>query len=108
MEWLDPWWSTDEQSDDFHRTFEAQLKLEICADDDIYGIPVRIIGRGNGDDALFRLLDGTGRVALVHLQWGHLQGRIEDVFRTRSHIFANLEAFAELCMLPEHREWSAQ
>jgi hypothetical protein len=107
VEWLDPWWSTAEQSDEFHKTFEAQLRLEICADDLIYRIPAKIIGRGTGDDALFQLLDGSGRVAFVHLQWGKLPGRAEDKFRTRSRVYESLEEFAEQSMVPDHQEWLA-
>jgi hypothetical protein len=107
VEWLDPWWSTAEQTECFHETFAAQLKLEICADDPIYGIPVRIIGRGQGDDAVFQLLDGTGRVAFVHLQWGKLHCNFDDEFRTRSKIYASLEACFQQHILPEHKEWMA-
>jgi len=107
MEWLDPWWSTADQSESFHNTFAAQLRLELCEDDPAYGVPAKVIGRGNGDDALFQLLDGSDRVAFVHLQWGKLPGRIEDKFRTRSHVYDNLEAFRQQQMLPEYKEWVA-
>lgn len=107
MEWLDPWWSTAEQAESFHAAFEAQLRLELCEDDPVYGVPAKIIGRGNGDDALFELLDGSGRVAFVHLQWGKLPGRIGDEFRTRSRVYASVEAFRLQHMIPEHHEWLA-
>jgi hypothetical protein len=107
MEWLDPWWSTAEQTECFHETFAAQLELEICADDPIYRIPVRIIGRGLGDDAVFQLLDGTGRVAFVHFHWGKLPGSVDDEFRTRSTVYASLEAFFQQHIVPEHKECMA-
>ena len=69
MEWLYPWWTTADCDRSFHETFERQLRIEICPDDPIYGIPAKVIGRGNGDDALFELLDGSGRVAFVRSMW---------------------------------------
>jgi hypothetical protein len=58
-----------------------------------------------GDDALFQLLDGSGRVAFVHLHWGKAPGRIDDKFRTSTRIYMNFEAFRQQHMLPEHEEW---
>lgn len=91
----------------YHMTFEAQLRLELCEDDPAYGVPAKIIGRGEGDDALFQLLDGTGRVAFVHLHWQKGPSRIDDEFRTRSKVYASLEEFFQHRLLPEHREWAA-
>jgi hypothetical protein len=102
MEWLEPWWSISECDDAFHRTFEAQLRLEICPDDPIFGIPAKVIGRGNGDDALFQLLDGSGRVAFVHLKWG--TGRELGKFRTQSIVYENLDVFVKHVMQPEHAD----
>jgi hypothetical protein len=107
MEWLAPWWSTAEQTEHFQTTFEAQLRLELCEDDPAYGVPAKIIGRGEGDDALFQLLDGTGRVAFVHLRWQTGPSRIDDNFRTRSRVYASLEEFVQQHLLPEHGEWVA-
>jgi hypothetical protein len=107
MEWLNPWWSTAEQDESFHEVFEAQLRLELHDDDPSFGVPARIIGRGNGDDALFQLLDGTGHVAFVRLQWGKLPARMDDQFRIRSRVYESLDAFREQHMIPEHNEWLA-
>jgi hypothetical protein len=98
MEWLEPWWSTADAGDDFHETFERQLRIEICPDDPIFGIPAKVIGRGNGDDALFELLDGSGRVAFVHLKWG--KGRELGKFRTQSFVLKSIEEFAGKVMRP--------
>jgi hypothetical protein len=107
VDWLNPWWSTAGKGEHFHEVFAAQLKLEIGADDPIHGIPAKIIGRGEGDDALFQLLDGTGRVAFVHLQWGKPPGGPDVKFRTRSKVYQTLEGFFEQHMLPEHEDWVA-
>ncbi len=41
----------------------------------MFGLPSQFIGRGQGDDALFEILDGTGRAAVVHLTWVRTQKR---------------------------------
>ena len=102
MEWLKPWWSTADQTDHFHETFEAQLRLEICPDDLIFGIPAKIIGRGNGDDAVFQLLDESGRVAFVHLKWS--KARETGQFRTRSSVYKSFGDFSEKVMRPDHED----
>jgi hypothetical protein len=103
MEWLEPWWSTADADDSFHEAWEQQLRLEICEDNPIFGIPARIIGRGEGDDAVFELLDGSGRVAFVHLKWG--KDRELGQFRTRGKVYESVEAFAEAVMRPDHDNW---
>lgn len=48
--------------------FEAQLSRELPPGHVLTGIPVQALAREDGsDDVLFDLLDGTGRVAVVHL-----------------------------------------
>ena len=52
------------------RALEAELARELVAAHSLFGVPVTAIGLGgSGDDVLFRLLDGTERLALVHLTW---------------------------------------
>lgn len=104
MKWLDPWWSTANQDQSFHDTLLRQLRLEVQAGHVIFGLPARIIGRGNGDDALFEILDGTGRVAVVHLVWS--KGPQVPPWPSTT-IFASLQAFVDDCMRPEHAEWIA-
>jgi hypothetical protein len=103
MEWLEPWRSAKGWSENSIGAFERQLQVEIDRDDPIFGIPVRIIGRGNGDDAVFELPDGSGRVAFVHLQWE--KARDPGRLRTRSTVFASLDEFSEKVMRPEHADW---
>jgi hypothetical protein len=62
MKWLEPWWSTAEQSNEFHQTFQRQLKKELSPAHELYGIPVKLIGRrGDNDDPLFEFSDGSGK-----------------------------------------------
>jgi len=102
MEWLDPWWSTADRNAHFHEAFLKQLQLEVSPHHQMFGLPVRLIARGNGDDALFELLDGSGRVAVVHLTWAKVQ---EDPPWPVTTIYPNIESFVEQCMRPEHEEW---
>jgi len=51
MEWLDPWWSTEAQEKAFYETFRKQLELEVPPGHVLFGLPVKLIGRGDGDDA---------------------------------------------------------
>lgn len=105
MEWLEPWWSTAEEDRDFHETFEGQLRLEVGPDHKLFDIPARLIGRhGGSDDTLFELLDGSGRVAVVHLTWSKCR---EDKPWPRHWIYENVEDFAKRHMRPDHEDYMA-
>jgi hypothetical protein len=69
MKWLEPWWSTDAMEEAFHDAFTSELAAELAADHPLHGLPVRLVARGPGDDALFELLDASGRYAVVNLTW---------------------------------------
>jgi hypothetical protein len=104
VEWLEPWWSTEDQSDHFRETFLRQLRLELSPAHALFGLPARVIGRGDGDDALFEILDGTGRVAVVHLVWSKAQ---QEPPWPGTSIYPSLQAFVDVRMRPEHLEWVA-
>lgn len=101
IDWLDPWTSTLNADDNYLRTFADQLARETGRGHELHKVPVKLIGRGNGDDALFELLDGTGRVAQVHLVW---QGRQKPPWPGAT-IFASLEDWRIKSMIPENLEW---
>ena len=100
-DWLEPWSSTAGTEDSYLRTFAEQLARETSRGHELHGVRVRLIGRGNGDDALFEFQDGTGRVAEVHLVW---QGRQKPPWPA-SAIFESLDAWRTKSMIPAHREW---
>jgi len=100
-DWLEPWGSTENEEDGYLRTFAEQLALETARGHPLYQVPARLIGRGDGDDALFALEDGTGRVAEVHLVW---QGKQKPPWPGTT-IFANLKEWREKSMLPTHLDW---
>lgn len=105
MEWLEPWWPTEAQSPEFHETFARQLALELSPGHVLYGVPVKLIGRHDGsDDALFEFLDGSGRVAVVHLTWAR---GAERPPWPMTAIYGSLAAWAEQRMRPEHEAWAA-
>lgn len=101
MEWLDPWWSPANQGEQFYEAFRKQLEREVPPGHCMYGLPVKLLARGNGDDALFQILDGSGRVADVHLTWSKSQERLPWPC---AMIYQSLEEWVEKVMLPEHRE----
>lgn len=73
MIWLAPWSSAEQHDDSYRAGVRDQLQREVAPGHFLYGLPVRLVGRGNGDDALFALLDGSGRVAQVHFTWARSQ-----------------------------------
>jgi hypothetical protein len=100
---LEPWWSTDEQDAHFHETFLNQLRTEVGPDHVMFGLPVRMIGRdGGSDDTLFEILDGSGRVALVHLTWAKGEERLPW---PGTHIYPNFQAFAVEVMIPKNQDY---
>ena len=86
--------------EDFHETFKRQLAEEVKPGHPMHGLPVRLIGRGHGDDALFEIQDGSQRVAVVHLVW---QGPQEPPWPS-SFIYDNLEHWRKDCMEVDHRD----
>lgn len=101
MEWLEPWSSVDTGNRRYCEAFEEEFALEIRRGHPMYGLQVRLIGRGNGDDCLFSIEDGSGRVAVVHLVW---QGPQKPPWPSCA-IFSGLEEWEQECMIPEHRDW---
>ncbi len=105
IEYLDPWWSTADQDVVFHEQFHEQLEREVGPGHVLYQVPVRLIARHDAsDDCLFELLDGSGRVAIVHLTWSRTQERLPW---PETIICDDLQTFVSDHMLPEHEAWKA-
>ena len=102
MEWLEPWFSTESLGEAYHSTFLRQLETEVAPEHVMFGLPVCLIGRDQGDDALFEILDGSGRVAVVHLTWSKAR---EVPPWPGTTLYSNIEEWAQRCMLVEHQEW---
>lgn len=69
MELVNGWYSITQNLDQV-AAMGRELQRELAPSHSLFGSPVEAIARRNDrDDVLFRLLDGTGRVAVVHLTW---------------------------------------
>lgn len=101
MEWLDPWWSTENHDVQLHARFKQELESEVGPDHSLRGIEIRLVARGNGNDALFELLDGTGRYVVVHLTWAR---HPEPLPWPVTEFYNSLESFVTERMVPEHAQ----
>ncbi len=102
MEWLEPWCSAAQMGEQVAQGWQRQLQIEVPPGHVLYGVPVKLLARGNGDDALFELMDGSGRVANVHLTWSKSQERLPW---PETDIHSSLQDWVEKVMIPEHQEW---
>jgi hypothetical protein len=85
-------------------TFEREMRAELGPGHPLFGVPVAAIGKHDGsDDVLFQVLDGSGRVAVVHLTWAT---HPEPPPWPRTTFFDGLEAFARLRMCPDHDDFA--
>lgn len=103
MEWLEPWWSTESLPQEFAERIAHQLAVEVPSGHIMFGVPVKLIARGNGDDALFEILDGTGRIADVHLTWSKGRERLPWPITT---IYPSFGEWASTGMIRDHMDWS--
>lgn len=103
MEWLEPWWHAPKSPD--LAAYERELAAELGRGHPLYGVPLTALGKHDGsDDVLFRLLDGSGRVAVVHLTWAR---HPEPPPWPGFELFPSLEAFAAERMRPDHEGFVA-
>jgi hypothetical protein len=105
MEWLEPWWSIASLPQDFGERIIQQLTLEVPSGHVMFGLPVKLIARGNGDDALFEILEGTSRIADVHMTWSKGTQRLPWPITT---IYASLAEWAATDMITDHLDWSEE
>jgi hypothetical protein len=102
MEWLEPWCSAAQIGEQVAQGLQRQLQTEVPPGHALYGMPVKLLARGKGDDAIFELLDESGRVANVHLTWSTSQERLPW---PGTDIYCSLQEWIEKVMVPEHEEW---
>jgi hypothetical protein len=101
-EWLEPWWEVARARPDLAASYERELRAELGTDHPLFDTPVQAVGTRDGsDDVLFRLLDGSGRVAVVHLTWAR---RPERSPWPTTEFFADMQTFAERRMRRDHDE----
>jgi hypothetical protein len=101
-DWLIPWHPIiGGTSDD---GIVQELRSELSHDHVLFGIPVCPIGhRQDCDDCLFQLLDGTNRVAVVHLTYA--QHPEPNPIWPETRIFESMQQFVRNEMAPEHESW---
>ena len=86
MKFVAPWY------EDHDPSLASELEREAIEGHVLYGIPVAALARRHdADDVLFALLDGTGRVAEVHLTWA----AEADPKWPAAQLFADLQAWEE-------------
>jgi hypothetical protein len=101
MQWLEPWCDVRDLGPEFATTFELVLTREVGPGHPLHGISVAAIAKRDGtDDVLFKLLDGSERVAVVHLTW--TQSPPETPPWPITELFQSLDAFSSKQMLPDH------
>jgi hypothetical protein len=99
MVWLEPWQPLTDAAR--ASLLEEQLGKEVVAVHVLHGIKVSAIGvADHSDDVLFRLLDGTGRYAVVHLTWH--RGDADWPF---TRMFANEHDWIEQGLRRDHEEF---
>lgn len=107
MEWLRPWQPIDEYGRKFAAPLEDVLAREVSAGHSLYGVQVETIGKHVAcDDVLFHLLDGSSRVAVVHLTWTGTPPERPPYPITR--LFPSLEAWIEQGMRRDHEDYSGR
>jgi len=98
MTFLEPWFevtSPDNAPD--------ELKRETSPGHPLHGVSVRTIARRQDcDDVLFKLLDGSGRYAVVHLSFQ----KEKDPQWPECHLFTGVEDWIENGMKPDHEDWA--
>ena len=102
MTWLEPWYSVaDEPAES--AGMKRELEQELAPGHPLFGVPVETMGRCC-DDVVFRLLDGSGRIAVVHLTWNH--NAPDPSSDPATAIFESEDRWIAECMRPDHKEYT--
>ena len=100
--WLEPWCPIE--SPQQAELLAERLRLEVAVGHVLYNVDVEPIGkRFDTDDVLFRLLDGTARVAEVHLTW--TRHPPERPPWPSTVLFPSFAEWLEVGMASDHEEW---
>ena len=102
IQWREPWHAI---TPDYAAKAEAEIHREMCAGHVLFGRSVTAVGyRQDCDDVLFELLDGSGRLAVVHLTFA--QHPEPNAAWPSTEIFADWSAFERERMQPDAEEWA--
>jgi hypothetical protein len=101
--WLIPWQALSNSGS--REGLAQELHREMGAQHVLSGVCVGAVGkRQDCDDVLFEMLDGTGRLAVVHLTYS--KGRERDPLWPSAEIFRDWEDFVLRRMQPDHDDWT--
>jgi hypothetical protein len=102
MERLEPWSPIENRVQASHLV--SELRRELAEGHPLFGIPVEAvaISDAENDDILFRLLDGTNRVAVVHLTW--TQNPPDQPPWPYTVLYQSFEEWAWSCMRQGHHD----
>lgn len=82
-----------------------EFQREVRRDGLLHGIDLNAIAvRCETDDVLFQVLDGTDRVAVVHLTWSGKTDTRPGWPWTR--IYESVAAWRTECMIPDHEDYT--
>jgi hypothetical protein len=99
MNFPEPWYVPHNPT-----SLEEQLQRELPPGHSLFGIPVRAIAqRVDCDDVLFQLVDGSDRVAVVHLTFSISS----DPTWPATTFFPSLAVFRSSQMQQDHTEYNA-
>ena len=86
IEFAGPWFADDNPA------LVDELRRELASGHVLFGAPVSAVARRrDGDDVLYALEDGSGRVAVVHLTWS----AEADPAWPATELFTDLASWAE-------------
>ncbi|HVL15676.1 MAG TPA: hypothetical protein VM529_24100 [Gemmata sp.] len=103
MELLEPWFALDDMAT-LAAGLERELNAEVAPGHALFGVRVSALARrGDCDDVLFQLHDGTDRVAVVHLTWKRNPPDIPPYPGTT--LFTDIEHWLIDGMRRDHEEW---
>lgn len=103
ISWMEPWYSIEGHADQV-AAMGRELRREVAVGHPLFGLSVEAVARRcDCDDVLFQLLDGTGRVAVVHLTWIR-QGPDHPPWPC-TVIYPSFDAWVEQGMCADHEEF---
>jgi hypothetical protein len=101
--WLEPWHSIADKP--FRAAnLKRELEREVASGHPLFGVPAEPIGyRSDCDDIAFRLLDGSDRIAVVHLTYS---SNWPAASYPRTKIYDTMERWIGECMQPDHEVYA--
>ena len=101
IHFLEPWYRMEAGN----QNLEKELYAEISKRHILFGKKVKAIARAsNKDDALFEIIDGHDKFAVVHLTWAGKEESNSQYPQTR--LFKDWVDLYNNCIVPDHKEFT--